>query len=396
MGGEPLIEKQAPSLMRNGTLIEKHVQTTQHDEDKIALSRAIQRDEAAAEAIAMVRDDCERKIAEAKAEAEMRAATAEEAAAAATMRAIDIETANAEKRIAEVRAALADRISAAEESAAKHAKMLEEESMAMGRRMEELRARAEADAAHRIRLVEAECEQRIAAAEAAAEQRATAAENAAAKAAQRAAEVEADDAAECIAEAEKRVARAEAVAAQHALGMHAALAAASVAVVGATDEALGAHLDSVGVVAHLSGLGDGSGTQSGRVKLRLRVLLDLCESVGSSVGLRGEGELPGEGSATVSRFEAAAGAASQLDGEEAAAVSKALHAVRCRMLEEPDTLYDDDEFAQTCAEIMRIGRTCASAGSASEDEDRDADGDGSSGDDADDRAHYQSYTPPPS
>ena len=57
----------------------------------------------------MVRDDCERKIAEAKAEAEMRAATAEEAAAAATMRAIDIETANAEKRIAEVRAALADR-----------------------------------------------------------------------------------------------------------------------------------------------------------------------------------------------------------------------------------------------------------------------------------------------
>ena len=326
-----------------------------------ALAAAVARAGAAAESIAAVQEDAERRISQAQAEADRRALAAEAAAAKVAQRAADMADAEAGKmqaeltrRLSTIEAQCQRRVEAAEESARAHAMALEETSMEASRRIRKLeeasaqRIRELEEASERcISLEKHFAEERIAQAEAAAEQRAKAAEEAAAAVARRIAEVE-DSA------AQQRAVAAEELAAQYAMGLeamvgvaarraaHSAAAQVALALHGSPSRtATLAHVNRTGV----GGAWDDASTSEAvpadflpgrgsevldRVGLRLRVCVDMADSV--------EGWLT----------------ANARTSRESTSVNIALRSARLHLVTSSERLGDDDTFLEALTELLAM------------------------------------------
>ena len=113
----------------------------------------------------------------------------------------------------------------------------------------------------------------------------------------------------------------------------------------------------------------------GRVELRVRVLLDLCESVGASLAAS---RRPQAANAHRSANAGACGTiADDGDGADDGSAETMLHDERVRLLAQPADLEDDFEFASSVAAIVGLVSPKAvtmAGGGAEEEEEEQEDG----------------------
>ena len=135
----------------------------------------------------------------------------------------------------------------------------------------------------------------------------------------------------------------------------------------------------------------------GRVELRMRVLLDLCESVSSStVGSTDMGVGAHAGVSQPTALEQG-GCGHGESSDHDRSFAQAMHEERRRLLECPQALLDDDEFALTVAAVIRLGeshRELSQAGVEADDLAVIDLGKRADSDEEGNNANYDAYVPP--